>query len=49
MKRWQDRGEVQDSDDEELSLVAESQSPERPTKRARLEDAGYDITNGRKQ
>jgi hypothetical protein len=29
MKRWQDRGEVQDSDDEDLSLDAESQSPAR--------------------
>lgn len=45
MKRWQDRGEVQDSDDEELSLGAESQSPERPAKRARLEDAGTEIAN----
>lgn len=36
MKRWQDRGEVQDSDDEDLSLGAESQSPEQARKRPRL-------------
>lgn len=38
MKRWQDRGEVEDSEDDELSLEAESQksqSPERPRKRAK--------------
>ena len=40
MKRWQDRGEVLDSDDEELSLVAgESQSPERASKKQRLEES----------
>ena len=43
MKRWQDRGEVQDSDDEELSLGAESPSPERPAKKARLGDSGPDV------
>ena len=36
MKTWQDRGEVQDSDDEELSLGAESQSPEHIRKKQRL-------------
>lgn len=35
MKRWQDRGEVEDSEDEELSLELESESPERPRKRAK--------------
>ena len=38
MKRWQNRGEVLDSDDEELSLGTESQSPERPRKKTRLGD-----------
>ncbi|KAK3713665.1 hypothetical protein LTR37_008359 [Vermiconidia calcicola] len=42
MKRWQDRGEVQDSDDEELSLDAESQSPERARKKPRLDDQHLD-------
>ncbi|RMZ31643.1 hypothetical protein D0859_04246 [Hortaea werneckii] len=38
MKRWQDRGEVEDSDeDEELSLGNESQSPRRSSKWPRLE------------
>ncbi|KAI6822605.1 hypothetical protein KC340_g12129 [Hortaea werneckii] len=38
MKRWQDRGEVEDSDeDEELSLGNESQSPQRSGKWPRLE------------
>ena len=36
MKRWQDRGEVQDSDDEELSFENVAQSLERPRKRLRL-------------
>ncbi|KAK4555544.1 hypothetical protein LTR86_007297 [Recurvomyces mirabilis] len=38
MKRWQDRGEVQDSDDEDLSLGGggESQSPQQARKRPRL-------------
>lgn len=39
MKRWQDRGEVQDSDDEDIGLSNESQSPEQGRKRPRL-DAG---------
>jgi hypothetical protein len=34
MKRWQDRGEVLDSDDEELTIGEDSQSPEQPRKRA---------------
>ncbi|KAI6878068.1 hypothetical protein KC334_g17394, partial [Hortaea werneckii] len=38
MKRWQDRGEVEDSDeDEELSLGNESQSPQKSSKWPRLE------------
>ena len=40
MKRWQDRGEVQDSDDDELSLGEGSPSSERPSKKARLGDGG---------
>ena len=39
MKRWQTRGEVQDSDEEELSLDANSHSLEYPSKRAKV-DAG---------
>lgn len=36
MKRWQDRGEVEDSEgDDDLSLDADSPSPERPHKRAK--------------
>jgi len=38
MKHWQDRGEVQDSDDEELSLGQDSQSHEQARKRPRLND-----------
>lgn len=34
MKRWQDRGEVLDSDDEDLAL--DSESPEHPHKRAKI-------------
>ncbi|RMX92625.1 hypothetical protein D0868_13309, partial [Hortaea werneckii] len=38
MKRWQDRGEVEDSDeDEDLSLVNESQSPQKSSKWPRLQ------------
>ncbi|GAB1735128.1 hypothetical protein NU219Hw_g196t1 [Hortaea werneckii] len=38
MKRWQDRGEVEDSDeDEELSLGNDSQSPQKSSKWPRLE------------
>lgn len=38
MKRWQDRGEVEDSDeDEDLSLGNESQSPQKSSKWPRLE------------
>ncbi|SMR44732.1 unnamed protein product [Zymoseptoria tritici ST99CH_3D1] len=38
MKRWQDRGEVEDSeDDEELSLELESPEHERPWKRPKLD------------
>ncbi|USW47662.1 Putative E3 ubiquitin-protein ligase substrate receptor Mms22 [Septoria linicola] len=40
MKRWQDRGEVQDSEDEELML--DSPSPERPLKRTKRD---VDIIN----
>ncbi|KAK5120315.1 hypothetical protein LTR85_006521 [Meristemomyces frigidus] len=39
MKRWQDRGEVQDSDDEDVGLSNESQSPEQARKRPRLDDS----------
>lgn len=36
MKRWQDRGEVEDSEgDEDLSLDTDTPSPERPHKRAK--------------
>ncbi|KAK4548019.1 hypothetical protein LTR36_010739 [Oleoguttula mirabilis] len=48
MRRWQDRGEVQDSDDEDLSLSNESQSPEQARKRPRL-DGGFqdaEVLNG---
>ncbi|KAK5175064.1 uncharacterized protein LTR77_000201 [Saxophila tyrrhenica] len=45
MKRWQDRGEVQDSDDEDLSLEAESQETEHVRKKPRLEaDTGRSTT-----
>ncbi|KAI7577529.1 hypothetical protein KC343_g21730, partial [Hortaea werneckii] len=41
--RWQDRGEVEDSDeDEELSLGNESQSPQKSSKRPRLEGGKYE-------
>ena len=43
-KSWQDRGEVLDSDDEELSIRCESGSPERSRKKPRLEE---DVTNSR--
>jgi hypothetical protein len=36
MKRWQTRGEVQDSDEEELSLEA---SLEHPSKRIKVDEA----------
>ncbi|KAK3072416.1 hypothetical protein LTR53_006869, partial [Teratosphaeriaceae sp. CCFEE 6253] len=36
MKRWQDRGEVEDSDEENSSLSINSQSPEHARKRPRL-------------
>ena len=36
VKSWQDRGEVQDSDDEELSIGGDSQIPEQSRKRAKL-------------
>ncbi|KAH9821405.1 Mus7/MMS22 family [Teratosphaeria destructans] len=39
MKRWQDRGEVLDSDEEDLELSNDSQSPEQPRKRQRLDDS----------
>ncbi|KAI6874162.1 hypothetical protein KC323_g740 [Hortaea werneckii] len=43
MKRWQDRGEVEDSDeDEELSLGNESQSPQKSSKRPRLEGGKHE-------
>ncbi|TKA83427.1 hypothetical protein B0A55_00334 [Friedmanniomyces simplex] len=37
MKRWQDRGEVEDSDEEEIAFSNESQSSERARKRPRTE------------
>lgn len=37
MKRWQDRGEVQDSEEEVLDITSESQSPEQPRKRLKVE------------
>ena len=40
MKSWQDRGEVLDSDDEDLSLGADSQSPDRPRKKQRVSGSG---------
>ncbi|KAK1076535.1 hypothetical protein LTR33_008859 [Friedmanniomyces endolithicus] len=40
MKRWQDRGEVEDSDEGEIAVSNESQSPERARKRARIKDGG---------
>ncbi|KAK3675052.1 hypothetical protein LTR78_004986 [Recurvomyces mirabilis] len=45
MKRWQDRGEVQDSDDEDLSLGGggESQSPQQARKRPRLSHRGSSL------
>jgi hypothetical protein len=39
MKRWQTRGEVQDSDEEELSLETDSHSLEYPSKRTKLDEA----------
>lgn len=39
MKRWQARGEVQDSDEEELGLEELSQSPEYPRKKAKVGEA----------
>ena len=43
MKRWQDRGEVEDSDeDEDLSLGNESQSPQKSSKRPRLEGGKHE-------
>ncbi|KAK4920299.1 hypothetical protein LTR49_012078 [Elasticomyces elasticus] len=38
MKRWQDRGEVADSDSEDLGFSNDSQSPERARKRQRIAD-----------
>ncbi|KAK5112149.1 hypothetical protein LTR62_004492 [Meristemomyces frigidus] len=48
MKRWQDRGEVQDSDDEDLSLTGESQSrsPECARKKSRLDSEGVNVSTG---
>jgi hypothetical protein len=37
MKRWQDRGEVLDSDEEDLEFSNESPSPEQPRKRQRID------------
>lgn len=37
MKRWQTRGEVQDSDEEELSLDVDSQSPGHALKRIKID------------
>lgn len=39
MQRWKVRGEVLDSDDEDVGFSAESQSPEQPKKKQRLDDA----------
>jgi hypothetical protein len=39
MKRWQTRGEVQDSDEEELSLEGNDQILEYPSKRTKLDEA----------
>ncbi|KAM0721031.1 hypothetical protein Q7P37_003316 [Cladosporium fusiforme] len=40
MKRWQTRGEVQDSDEEELGLEELSQSPEHPRKKVKVDQPG---------
>lgn len=44
MKRWQTRGEVQDSDEEELGLEDLSQSPEYPRKKVKID--GDDFATG---
>jgi hypothetical protein len=43
MKRWQTRGEVQDSDEEELSLDTNSHSLGYPSKRTKLDEAGTGV------
>ena len=47
MKRWQTRGEVQDSDEEELSLDTNSHSLGYPSKRTKLDKD--DVNTGTKQ
>jgi hypothetical protein len=47
MKRWQTRGEVQDSDEEELSLDTNSHSLGYPSKRTKLDED--DVNTGTKQ
>ncbi|PPJ54150.1 hypothetical protein CBER1_01036 [Cercospora berteroae] len=42
MKRWQDRGEVEDSEDDELELNLSSPSPERPIKRVKQKEDAAD-------
>ncbi|KAK3056320.1 hypothetical protein LTR09_002827 [Extremus antarcticus] len=49
MKRWQDRGEVQDSDDEDLSIEAESQRSEHVSKKPRLDTGDLAATQGHDQ
>lgn len=48
MKRWQHRGEVEDSeDDEDLAALSTSPSPERPHKRARADQSiEHTVNNG---
>ncbi|KAF2215039.1 hypothetical protein CERZMDRAFT_95409 [Cercospora zeae-maydis SCOH1-5] len=46
MKRWQDRGEVEDSEDDELELSLSSASPERPIKRVKQNEDAVDIQTG---
>lgn len=47
MKRWQDRGEVQDSEEEALDFSPESQSPEQPRKRLKIEESqARDVQSG---
>ncbi|EMF17131.1 uncharacterized protein SEPMUDRAFT_160463 [Sphaerulina musiva SO2202] len=48
MKRWQHRGEVEDSeDDEDLAALSTSPSPERPHKRARADKSiEHTVNNG---
>ncbi|KAK5136337.1 hypothetical protein LTR08_003710 [Meristemomyces frigidus] len=49
MKRWQDCGEVLDSDDEDVSFSNDSQSPEKARKRVKLDNdlAGDDASSAK--